>query len=464
MAAAPTFSQPYIFKEKWQDRLPERFFMQVSVESSEGLERRMTVELPADKVNEAVEKRLQQIARSVRLDGFRPGKVPMSVVRKRFTEQARQEVFGELVQNSYFQALAQEKLEPAGEPVVEPLEKDPADGLGYTAVFEVMPTVTLNDLGGSTIKRPLASVTDEDLAEMIDKLRDQRKIWNEVEREAQDGDQLIIDFKGFMDGEAFDGGSAQGVPLELGSGRMIAGFETGLVGAKAGEERTLELKFPEEYQVETLAGKDATFEVTVTKVSESALPEIDDEFIKAFGVTEGGVDAFEKEIRSNMERELSEKIANLVKEQAMDALLEVNAIDVPQALIKQESQALLEQAKANMAQAGQGGGIDLPLELFAEQAKRRVSLGLIIAEVIKSADIKLDEDRVREKVEQFAQAYEQPQEVVDYYYSNKQQLAAVENVVLEDQVVDWVLEQAKVEDAESGFGEVMDPQAARTAE
>ncbi|MET0104596.1 MAG: trigger factor [Sedimenticola sp.] len=433
--------------------------MQVSVESSEGLERRMTVELPVEQVNEAVEKRLKEVARTARLDGFRPGKVPMSVVRKRYSAEVRSEVFGDLVQSTYFQALAQEKLQPAGEPVVEPLEKDADQGMGYIATFEVMPEITLQDISDKEIKRPVAEVTDEDFAAMMDKLRNQRTTWNDVDRTAQDGDQVTIDFIGKVDGEAFEGGTANSVPLVLGSNSMIEGFESGLVGAAADEERNLDLQFPEDYRVDSLAGKAATFEVKVTKVAEPVLPEVDDEFAKAFGIAEGGVEALNKEIRSNMERELEDKIRNSLKDQAMEVLLEANPIDVPAVLVKQEAEALLQQMRANMAQQGHNSEMDIPVNLFEDQAKRRVTLGLVIGEVIKENNIELDADRVRERVEQFAQSYEKPQEVIDYYYGNKQQLAAIENVVLEDQVVDWVLEQAKVEDAPAAFAELMAPEA-----
>jgi trigger factor len=431
--------------------------MQVSVESSEGLERRMTVELPAEKVNAAVEKRLKEIARTIRLDGFRPGKVPLSVVRKRFSNDAKQEVFGDLVQSSYFEALMQEKLNPAGEPSIEPVEKGTEEGMAYVAVFEVMPEVKLNPLSEVTVKRPVAEVTDEDLAEMVEKLRKQRITWNEVDREARDGDQITINFKGYMDGEVFEGGSADGIPLELGTKGMIEGFEEGLVGAKAGEARTLELTFPESYHAKQLAGKPATFEVEVTKVSEAVLPELNEEFIKAFGVSEEGVDGFYKEIRANMTRELEDKLRGLVKEQAMDALLQVNELEVPKALVSREAQVLLQQTKANLAQGGQGNNINLPIELFEDQARKRVTLGLIIAEVLGSNNIELDEGRVRQKIEQFAQSYEDPQQVIDYYYGNKEQLSGIKNLVLEDQVVDWVLDQVKVEDTAKGFDEVMNP-------
>ncbi|MDF1530202.1 MAG: trigger factor, partial [Sedimenticola sp.] len=347
---------------------------------------------------------------------------------------------------------------PAGEPSIEPVEKDADAGMAYVAVFEVMPEVKLNSLSDAVVTRPVAEVTDEDMAEMVEKLRKQRTTWNEVDREAQNGDQITINFKGFIDGEAFDGGSADGVPLELGSKGMIEGFEEGLVGAKAGENRTLELTFPESYHAERLAGKPATFEVEVTKVSEAVLPEVNDEFIKAFGVTEDGVEGFYKEIRGNMTRELQDKIRGLVKEQVMDVLLEVNPLEVPKALVKREAQVLMEQTKANLAQGGQGSNINLPVELFEDQAKKRVSLGLIIAEVLSSNNIELNEDRVREKIEQFAQTYEDPQQVIDYYYNNREQLAGIQNLVLEDQVVDWVLDQVKVEDSETGFDAIMNPE------
>jgi len=263
---------------------------------------------------------------------------------------------------------------------------------------------------------------------------------------------------------AFDGGSADAVPLVLGSGSMIEGFESGLIGAKVGEQRKLEVAFPDDYRVEKLAGKPATFEVELSKVAEPLLPEIDDEFAKAFGVSEGGVDALQKEIRANMERELAEKIRDQLKQQAMDALLEVNSVQVPKALVRQEAEALRQQTKSNMEQSGQSSKVELPLDLFEAQAERRVSLGLIIGEVIKRNNIEVDNDRVRKRVEQLAESYEKPQEVIDYYYSDKKYLAPVENVVLEDQVVDWVLDQARVEDAASSFEEVMNPPSQEASE
>jgi trigger factor len=432
--------------------------MQVSVEQKEGLERHMTVELPAEQVNEEVEKRFKTIAKSAKVDGFRPGKVPLSVIRKRYAEQVLHEVHGELIRSTYFEALGQEKLQPAGDPYIEPVEKEPGEGFGYKAIFEVMPEIELGDMGKVSVERPVSDVTDEDVDSMIEKLRKQRVTWSDVERKSKLEDQITINFKGSIDGELFEGGSADDVPLVLGSNSMIPGFENGLVGVATGENKTLNVTFPEEYQAENLAGKDAVFEVEVTKVSEPVLPEIDEEFIKTFGLENGTVETLQSEIRGNMERELEDKLGALIKEKAMDALLEANSdVAVPKAMIHKEAQTLKDQTMQNMQQYGQKSDVDLPLDLFEEQAKRRVTLGLLVAEVIKSNEITLDDGRVTDKIEKFAKTYEKPQEVIDYYNSNAEQMALVQNIVLEEQVVDWVMEQAKVEDVKSSFEEITAP-------
>lgn len=431
--------------------------MQVSVEASETLERRMTVELPVDQVKQAVDKRLKEIAKTVRLAGFRPGKVPISVVRKRYAGQVRQEVLGEMVKSSFPAAISQEGLKPAGMPDIEPLKMESEEGMGYVAVFEVVPEVELADISGEAIKRPSVEISEDDQSQMIEKLRRQRMTWNEVDRAAGEKDQATINFKGTIDGEAFEGGSADAVPLELDSEMMIPGFEQGLIGAKTGENRTLDLKFPDDYRVEKLAGKAVTFEVEVSKVAEPVLPEIDEAFARAFGVNDGDIAVFHQEIRANMERELKEKIDSMVKEQAMDILLKINAVEAPKAMVKQEAAGLLKQTNANMQQSGQASNINLPLELFEEQATKRVKLGLILAEVVKQQQIKVDDKRVRARVEQSAESYEKPQELIDFYYSKKENLATVENIVLEDQVVDWILSQVNVETPATAFDEVMNP-------
>jgi trigger factor len=424
--------------------------MQFSVEAGEGLERRMTVELPAEQIEEAVTKRLKQIGKSARMDGFRPGKVPMNMLRRRYGGQVLQEVYGEIIESSYQEAVQQQHLHPAGLPKIEPKAGDDQNVFGYIATLEVMPEITLAKLEGS-IKRPTAEVTDEDVAEMLEKLRKQRASWNAVDRAAAEGDQVKINFKGLMDGEAFEGGSAEDMPLVLGSKRMIEGFESGLVGMVREEKRTLELKFPDDYRVDELAGKPVTFDVEVNEVAEQLLPEVDEEFAKTFGAQEG-VDKLKQDIRDNMQRELKQRTWVRVKNQAMEMILQQNPIDVPSALVKEEIEALRKQTRSQLKQGA--GAIELPDNLFEDQAKRRVSLGLLIGEIIKQHQIELDRDRVRKAIEDIAASYEDADEVVKYYLSNRNQMATIENIVMEDQVADWVLGQVEVIDEPSSFAEL----------
>ncbi len=421
--------------------------MQVSVESGEGLERRMTVELPAEQIEAEVDKRLKQIGRTARLDGFRPGKVPMNMLRRVYGGQVLQEVYGHLIESSYQEAIAQEKLHPAGMPKIEPKEASEEGLFGYVATLEVMPEVEPAKLEGK-ITRPVAEITEQDIEDMIEKLRMQRATWNSVERAAAEGDQVKISFAGKVEGEVFEGGSAENVPLVLGSKRMIEGFEEGLVGMIKDEKRTIELKFPEEYRVADLAGKPVTFEVEVSEVAEQVLPEVDETFAKEFGADEG-VEKLRSDIRENMERELAQRVQAKVKTQAMDLIYEQNKIEIPKALIDEEITALQKQTRERIGQGA--GSLELPRDMFEEQARRRVTLGLVIGEIIKRNDIQIDNDRVRKTIEDFASSYEQPEEVVKYYYGNQQQLASIQNVVLEDQVVDWVLEQTEVVEEPTTF-------------
>jgi trigger factor len=423
--------------------------MQVSVETLEGLQRKMTVQLPAEKVNEIVDNKLRTIAKQVRLDGFRPGKVPLKVVRQRFGDHARQEAYGELIQSTFYEAASGEKLNPAGEPSIEVRDDD--SGFSYTAEFEVVPEVTLNDLSGATLERMTAEVSDADVDDMLEKLRKQRVTWNKVERAAQDGDQVTVSFIGKVDGEEFEGGSAQNVPIELGAGRMIEGFEQGLLGASAGDERTVHLSFPDDYQAAHLAGKPASFEITVNEVAEPVLPELDEEFAKAFGVEEGGLEKLRADIRENMERELRQKLRSRNKEKVMDLLLENNEFTVPRAMIDSEAQRLKEETKQQMQ--GQSS-VDLPLDIFREQAERRVKLGMLVAAIVDQQKIEVDEERVRSTVDDFAASYESPQELRDWYYADNERLNPVRNLVLEDQVVDWITSQVNVVDQQSSFQEL----------
>ena len=430
--------------------------MQVSVESGEGLEKRLLVDLPAERVSAEMDKKLKDLARHVRLDGFRPGKVPMRTIKQRFGEQVRQETYGTLIQETLYEAASQEKLMPAGEPQVELREAAEEGGLGYTATFEVMPEIKVADLAGQSLSRPLAEVAESDIDAMLDKLRKQRTTWNEVDRGAKDGDTVHMDFRGLVDGEAFDGGSAENVPLVLGSGSMIEGFESGLLGAKAGDERTLEVKFPEDYRAEHLAGKDATFEVKVLRVTEPQLPELDEQFIKAFGVEAGTVEALREDVAKNMRHELKQKLNSITKERVMDVLVAANPMDIPKAMITQEAERMKQQMVQDMQQRGQTSSVDLPVSVFEDQARRRVHLGLLVSEIMSAQEFKAHEEQVRETIAEFAESYENPQEVVDYYLNDKNARASIENLVLENQVVEWVLGQVQIADENKAFSEIMD--------
>jgi len=433
--------------------------MQVSVENGAGLERRMTVALEPEQVEAEVEKRLREFARSARMPGFRPGKIPVKTLRQRYGAQIRGEVFSELMQSTFGQALTEQQLNPVAQPAFG-VDMDPEAGrYAYTATFEVLPEFELGSLAGKTLKRPLATVADADLEALVERLREQRKTFNEVTRPAQDGDRVTLSFVATLAGESepFPGGSGQDFQLVLGSGQMIPGFEAGLVGATAGEERVLELSFPATYHAEHLKGKAASFVVTVQTVAEPQLPEVDAEFAKAFGVEDGDIERFRQDVRANMTRELKQRVEARIKSQALDLLLATNPIEIPQSLVAQEIQALKEQMRQNLRGNTK---IELPDNLFEESAQRRVRLGLVLARVVKANEIKADPERVREAVEDLASTYENPKEVVDFYYGSKEHLASVEALALEGQVVDWVLTQVQVEDEALGFQELMNPATA----
>ncbi|MBY6212157.1 trigger factor [Microbulbifer agarilyticus] len=434
--------------------------MQVSIETTSGLERRLTVNLPAEVVDKEVDKRLQQAAKTVRINGFRKGKVPMKVVRQRFGAGVRQEVLGEVMSRSFYDAVQKEQVKPAGQPSIEAKNVTPGENLEYVATFEVYPEVALTDLAEVAVERPTAEVTDKDVDNMIDVLRKQQSGWKETKRKAQKGDRVTIDFVGRKDGEEFEGGKAEGQQLVLGSGSMIPGFEDGILGMKPGEEKEVEVTFPEDYQAENLKGADAVFTIKVTASEKPELPELNDEFFAGYGVAEGGEEKFREEVRGNMERELKNAALNKVKTQVMDQLFEKHQVEIPAALVAGEVQTL----RGQMVQQF-GGQIKpedaakmLPDTMFEDQAKRRVVLGLVVGEIVKENKLSVDADRVKAKVEELASTYQQPEEVVEYYFNNRELLAGVESVVLEDQVVDFVLDKAKVSEVESSYDDVIKPQ------
>ncbi len=432
--------------------------MNINVESTTGLERRMTVEIPEERVSTEVDSRLRSMRQTARIPGFRPGKVPIKVVIKRYGKHVREEVVGEIVRSSFMDAVAQEKLRPAVPPAIEPLTAEVGQGISYTAVFEVFPEIAAHAGEGLSIERTRVDISATDVDEMLEKLRSQRRNWADVQRAAAESDRVTVDFDGAIDGVPFDGGKAEDMAVEIGLGRMLPGFEQGLVGAAAGEERDIEMDFPEDYQGKEVAGKHAVFKVSVKKVEEGTLPEIDEDFVKSFGVEDGTPEAFRSEIQNNMQRELNEKLRQQLKQRVMDALLEANQIDIPDGLLTEESEKLMDAKKSEFRYQGiDPEMLGLRAEQFVTDARRRVGLGIILAEVIKENGLQADTDLVRERVESIAASYEEPEEVRRFYFGNRERLAEIESAVIEDQVVAWILDRAKVSDVPSTFDQVMNP-------
>jgi len=429
--------------------------MQVTVENVSTLERRVKVVVPAAKIDQDVTARIAKAARTVRVDGFRPGKVPVSLVQKRFGESIRQEALGEIIRDSFYEAVTQQGINPAGFPSIEEVSDKTGEDLAFTALVEVYPDVALAGFDGIKVERPVVEIGDADVAEMIESLRKQRATFADSSEAAADGDKVSIDFAGSIDGEAFEGGSAQGSDLVLGSGRMIPGFEAGIAGMKAGDVKDIDVTFPADYQAEHLRDKAAVFKITCNSVQKQQLPEIDDAFLAAFGVKDGGLEKFREDVRKNMGRELKQAVKNKVKTQVMDGLLAANSIEVPKALVSNE---INRQRNAMFQQFGGGAKLDpgmLPDELFREQAQRAVSLGLLIGQIIKDKDVAVDAARVRAVIEEVAESYETPEEVISYYYGNREQLQQVEAMVLEDQVVDVILADAQVTEQPARYTDVV---------
>ena len=430
--------------------------MQVSVETTQGLERRATITVPAATIDEKVKELLKNEYRNRRINGFRKGKVPPNVLQKLFGKEARARAASELMQSKYFEAIMQEQINPAGPPSIEPKVNEAGKDLEFVATFEVYPEVEVKGLDSIAVEKPDVTVTDKDVDNMLETLRKQHASWKEVKRKSKKGERITIDFTGRIDGEEFAGGKAEDFALELGQGRMIPGFEDDIIGMKAGEEKTIKVTFPEDYHAENLKGKEAEFDIVAKKVEEQVLPELDDEFVALFGVTEGGVDALKAEVRKNMERELSNTIKAKVKEQVLKGLVDANEVDLPSAMVKQEIDVLRRQA---MQRFGNNASQmpELPANLFEEQAKERVKVGLLLGEVIRGNELKVDDAKVEEIIANNASAYEDPEEVVQYYKGNQELMQQVRNVALEEQAIDFVLGQAKVKAKKTSFDDLMNP-------
>ncbi|MBS0848718.1 trigger factor [Citrobacter sp. JGM124] len=433
--------------------------MQVSVETTQGLGRRITMTIAADSIETAVKSELVNVAKKVRIDGFRKGKVPMSVVAQRYGASVRQDVLGELMSRNFIDAIIQEKINPAGAPQYVPGEYKLGEDFTYSVEFEVYPEVELQGLESIVVEKPVVEVTDEDVDTMLETLRKQQATWKDTDAAAAAEDRVTIDFTGSIDGEVFEGGKATDFVLAMGQGRMIPGFEEGVVGHKTGEEFVVEVNFPEDYHAENLKGKAAKFDIVLKKVEERELPELTEEFIKRFGVEDGSLAGLRTEVRKNMERELKGAVRNRIKTQAIDGLVDANNIDVPAALVDGEIDVLRRQAAQRFG-GNESQALELPRELFEEQAKRRVVVGLLLGEVIRTHELKADEDRVKAMIEDMASAYEDPKEVIEFYSKNKEMMDNMRNVALEEQAVETLLEKAKVSEVATNFNALMNqPQA-----
>lgn len=431
--------------------------MQVSVESVSTLGRKMSVEVPRAQIEQEIQKRLNSLTRTAKINGFRPGKVPLRVIQQKYGAQVRQEVIGELVQSSFYEAVEQEKLQPAGQPSIDFTGDitSTANDLAYVADFEVYPELNELTLDKLSIEKVTADIADSDIDSMLDKLREQRKVWNDIDTAAEDGHRIVIDFVGTVDGEAFEGNEVKQLPVVLGRKNFILpGLEEGLLGVKAGEDRELDLDFPEDYKNEQLAGKTVHFEVHVESVASSELPEIDEEFTKSLGVEDGTIESLRQDIRENMARELEFAIKAQLKQRVLKALLDANPVEVPEVLVSNETNRLAANMKANYENQGIEDFQPNPDD-FKTQAEDRVKLGLLIAEIIKTNELTVDPEKVREMIESVASTYEEPDAIIQWYYAEKQRLQEVESVVLEEQVVNWLLERADVSEKQLSFDEVM---------
>lgn len=439
--------------------------MQISLENTGTFERKLTVTLPAARLDDAVRSRLQDLSREVRLKGFRPGKVPMSVIQKRFGNQVREEALGELIRDTFGEALRQENLRPAMSPRITPVGDLAGDELAYTAEFEVLPELDTIDVGSLQIERIESSVEDADIDRMIDTLRTQRRTWNPVERGAGNGDMVLFEHSAQADGVRVPAEGQERAGTILGSGAMLEAFETELAGLKVGDEKTFKVEFPADWRNNPeLAGKTADVSVKVTKVHEAQVPEVDADFIKSFGIADGSVEQFRKDVHANLQRELDNAIAGRLKTSVIDKLLAAHAeLEVPKGMVAAEAGALHADAQRQFEQARQAGR-QLPpvpaVEAFEESATRRVRAAVLIGALAQQNEIRLDERRVREVLASIAATYEEPEEVIQLYYSNQQLMSGLQQRVMEDQVAEWVASKAQVEVKSLPFTDVMNPQPA----
>ncbi len=429
--------------------------MQVTVESTGALERRMRVELPAERIEQEVNLRLKTVGRTAKLKGFRPGKVPAKVVKQRYGKAIREEVLSELMQKSYTDAVMQENLNPAGGPKIETEDNKGDSNFAYVATFEIMPRVELKDLDKIAVEIPEVTISKDDMDDMILRLRRQKATWEEVDRKSDDGDKVVVDFSGTLKGEEFEGGKGTEVPIVLGQGQMLPDFEKALFGVKGGEEKTFKVKFPKDYHADELNGKKVDFAIKVHRVEEEVLPPLDDSLAESFEVKEGGLEQFLDDVKENMEREAEQKLKGDVREQIMNALLESNPVEIPNTLKHQEAHSLQHDAMQRMGIEDHDQAPSL--DNFEEMAEKRVRLSLLIGQVVSEQKLTVDADKVRERVEEMCASYENSEDMVNMYLGNQQVMQQIQPMVLEQQAMDWLLENGKSSTKKVGFTEYMNP-------
>jgi len=436
--------------------------MQTSVEKTSAIGRKMSVVVPAEQIESAVQSKLKQLSKQVKVQGFRPGKVPMKIVEQQYRGTATNDVLGDVIQTSLQEALSKEDITPAVQPDIIPERLEKGEDFTYVANFDVYPEFAKKDLKGVKITKPESEVTEEDVDKVIENMRKQQITWNEVKRKAKKGDRVIVDFAGSVDGEAFDGGTSEDYPVVIGEGQMLPDFEKGITGMKAGESKDIDVQFPEDYQ-ESLAGKKAVFKIDAKTVSESTLPEVNEEFIKSFAIESGSVDDLRAEVRKNLETNLESTLTSTLRQNTFDALLEQNETELPLKMVQEEASRIAQEEKNKMVQQGLDPKMlenfpDPEFEVLKPQAEKRVELGLLMMEIIRDNDIKPDDKRVKERVETMASSYEEPKEFVDYYMNNQQALAQVQSIILEEQVVDFLIENADVKVEKVAASELLNMQ------
>jgi trigger factor len=432
--------------------------MQANLENLGTLERRLSVAVPMADIDREIDTRLKRLSRTVKMHGFRPGKVPLKVVAQQYGPQVRQEVLGDAIQRSFGEAVREQNLKVAGYPHFEskPMNEG-ASAFEYSATFEVYPEIEVADISSAALTRPQLVVGDAEVERTLEVMRKQRAAYEAVQRGAENADRVTLSYRGTIDGSEFPGGKADNQAIVLGEGRLLADFEAALRGMQAGDVKTFELRFPDDYHGKDVAGKTATFEVTVSEIAVPKLPEIDSEFAKTLGVVDGDVAKMRIEIKGNLEREVKTRLKSRVKEQVMQALLDATKVEVPKALVESEIERLRNFARQDLAARGIPVKDDTPLpaDMFEKQAQRRVNLGLILAELVRAHQLQAKPEQVRSAVEEQAQSYENPQEVVRWYYQSPERIREIESMVLEDNVVEWALRTAKVEDKPIAFDELM---------